>query len=1550
MTIAAARLPLAILVGLQLTACRTANVDNAPPRVDVTSHSDGDTVREGDPVTLTGSVVDPDAFLTRALVTWEVAGEAACGPTVPDADGTTRCQAVFAPGGGEVTLVARDAFGGEGSATVALEVQPDEAPSVTLERPDVLALYADVPIPLQGSVRDDEEAPEELTVAWDSDTPDASFLDASVAPDGIVRATASLPAGDHRVYLRVTDTDGGTGSAPMDLAVRPPNTAPTCAVTAAPASEVPGLPATFEASVADPDIPSEALSVSWSSDIDGTLGADPPTDGLASLTTDALSAGRHTISVLVSDELGLSCTAEVDTVIGHPPVLTISSPQAGAVYNLSATVPFSAVAKDAETEPPDLTLAWTSDVDGVLDVTPAGTTGLTAFELASLTAGPHRITLSATDGVGMQSSEQVDITINRLPEAPTVSILPAAPGTEDDLVAAASGAVDPDSADPVSIRWSWLEDGVVLPGQTGSTLPATATRKHRTYSAAAAASDAHGEGGAGQADRAVVNTDPALQQVQVSPLSVEVGERLTCSATASDVDTDDAPVVTYAWPDGSTGATYTVLNGKPGTLVTCTATADDGDGGSDTATAAAVVSNRDPVLGSITVTPGSGRVGDTLTCSATATDPDGGTPTITFGWSTGAAGADLVVTEAMDPGDVLTCTATAADAFGGSTTGTATAVVDNTDPVVSGIAIDPAVAYNDSTLTCSAQTSDDDGGSPVLTYAWSNTTAGTELGTGASLVLTADVAASQDVISCVAVASDDDGGTGSDQTEITLGNRVPTAPTVSIAPASPKTADGLVATAAGSVDPDGTTVQITWAWLEDNVSLAGQTSGTLPAAETTKGRTYRAVATPSDGIADGPTGHAERTVGNTAPLISEAALSDASPAMGDTITCSATATDADAEDTPSVTYAWSTGALGNSTTVSPPQGPGDTITCTATASDIDGGTDTSTASAVVENSDPVLGTVAVTPAAGRVGDLLTCSASATDMDGGTPAVTFDWSTGEAGASLLLTTAHSPGDTLTCTATATDAHGGSDTGSATATVENTLPLVGGTTITPSTAYNDSALACTATTSDADGDTPTLTYAWRNVTTAADLGAGATRILTSAEASPGDQIKCAVVATDAEGATATANGSTTLDNRAPVIASVPLSPAVVMTDDVLSVTAVVTEPDGQPMTFGYAWRVNGAIVQSGANTNLSGAAHFERGDTVTVTVAASDGTQTTTAHSATVVVVNAPPAAPVAAVSPADPEAGDALTCQITTPSVDPDGDAVSYVMTWTVDGALHGATTVTHSGDTVLGADVGYDEQWVCAASPQDATSIGTAATASATTPCQLGASSSCAADSCEEILAAGHAAGDDVYWLDPDAGVPFQTFCLMNTVYAGGGWTLLVHVDDTFDESALGVSGSVYDVLGTNAAYDRFPIAADLLIDAAQVTMTGEDFYQRSVIEGVTAGLVDGTLFDALNAGTPLFLEAEDNGNVTNHFTGAFSCADPPYGNHSTAACDTDVFTFGDPNSCYVGAEPFLLGNEHSYTLPHGNCCGFSTALCDDLVLPGLQVAHWPSRLRIFAR
>ena len=93
-----------------LAACSDAGLKtyNTDPTAEISSHVDGDTVREGYAETLRGTVGDAHHAIDELTVSWLVDGVDVCPDSAPDADGLVTCDHTFAATGGDVLLEVRD--------------------------------------------------------------------------------------------------------------------------------------------------------------------------------------------------------------------------------------------------------------------------------------------------------------------------------------------------------------------------------------------------------------------------------------------------------------------------------------------------------------------------------------------------------------------------------------------------------------------------------------------------------------------------------------------------------------------------------------------------------------------------------------------------------------------------------------------------------------------------------------------------------------------------------------------------------------------------------------------------------------------------------------------------------------------------------------------------------------------------------------------------------------------------------------------------------------------------------------------------------------------------------------------------------------------------------------------------------------------------------------------------------------------------------------------------------------------------------------------------
>jgi hypothetical protein len=768
-------LPLSLLL---LAACSDAGLTkhNAIPTVEISSHVDGDTVREGFPESLRGVVGDADHDLTELVVTWRVDGTTACEGAAPDSTGLVTCDTAFAAGGGSVILEVRDPDGGSDSARVTLDVQPTDAPVAELTAPVAEGTYySDRLITFAGTASDAEDPAEALTVRWETSALGDLGLTSTITSAGAVEAFGNLPEGEHALSMVVTDTTGRIARDSVIVRVGPPNSAPTCAITAPTDGAAARSAETirFEGTVGDVDVPAERLSVAWSSDRDGAFGSSTPdTDGTVRLPYGALTVGTHLVTLAVSDDVGARCTDSIYVTVGTPPVLVVDSPGGGDVVNLGEGMLFSATVSDAEDIPSDLALTWVSDVDGVLWTGMADAMGASRFSSTTLSAGPHVIAVTVTDTDGLSASALVDITVNETPTAPTVTIAPDPAVTTDDLLATASGSVDPDGSGAITYAYTWYEDGVRIGASTTDTLPASATTKHRTYRVEVTPNDGTGDGDVGWAERTVDNSAPVLSGPTLSTATPHIGDTLTCAAAASDADADSVSV-TYAWSDGSSGTTLRVTTAyRAGDVITCTATADDGDGGVTVASASATVVNADPVVSSVAITPSSPRTNDTLTASASTSDPDGDPLTVTYDWSVDgsvvASGSSATLAGAtwFSKGQVVAVTVTATDGSASASATSASVTVENTPPGAPVVAISPTSPVEAvDALRCLVTTASSDADADPVTYSASWTVDGvaytaTTSTTFAGDTIPASATAAGDVWTCTVTPDDgDDTGT-----------------------------------------------------------------------------------------------------------------------------------------------------------------------------------------------------------------------------------------------------------------------------------------------------------------------------------------------------------------------------------------------------------------------------------------------------------------------------------------------------------------------------------------------------------------------------------------------------------------------------------------------------------------------------------------------------------------------------------------------------------------------------------------------------------------------
>lgn len=550
-------------------------------------------------------------------------------------------------------------------------------------------------------------------------------------------------------------------------------------------------------------------------------------------------------------------------------------------------------------------------------------------------------------------------------------------------------------------------------------------------------------------------------------------------------------------------------------------------------------------------------------------------------------------------------------------------------------------------------------------------------------------------------------------------NDVPEGAVVAIAPETPVTGDDLTAVlTAEAVDNDEVTYS--YAWSVDGSPAAGQESDVVPSSATAKGQQWTVVVTPNDGRVDGVTAEASVTIANTPPTATVAIL-PAAPTTLDELVVEAEGTDVDGD---AVTLSWTWNRDGSAVAADDGDVPaeltqrGQLWEVIVTPSDGEAEGEPVTASVVIANTAPEGQSVAIEPGLAFVDTELEAVPVGVDVDGDPLSWTYTWRVNGAevqtGPGSTLVGAFVKGDEVVVEAVVSDGQltGDAVTSSA-VTILNSPPEVTGAAVDPADARGDSVLSCLPVGArDADGDEISYTYSWtvdgREVATTATLDGSFFR--------RGQRVSCTLTPSDGtDTGTSATSSAVEILNTPPVLDAITLGPDPARTADVMTVTTGETSDlDGDDVTLSYAWTVGGAAAGSGTAT-LDASEHA-KGDVVTVTVTPNDGTDDGVALTASLTIQNTAPTTPGVTIDPTPARIEDDLVCEITTASVDADGDTVTYTVSWTRDGsAWRGSTgTTTISGDTIDSSDTADDEVWACSVTASDGTDTSTAGTDSVT--------------------------------------------------------------------------------------------------------------------------------------------------------------------------------------------------------------------------------------------
>ena len=1060
----------ALLVGCSSDS--KLNVNNAIPAAVILSHASGDGVREGEVLTLVGSVTDANHAAEDLIATWSADGVTACEGSTPEDDGTTTCE-VTVPAGDElaVQLEVRDPKGASGSASVDLVITETEAPFVDLLAPeDGSVFFLGEAIAFEATVTDGEDEPGDLTVWFESSLDGRIEIASTITSAGELAGALDLSLGSHDLALWAEDADGKTNRDRVSITVQ--DTPPTAEIlTPEEGSDavyytgeliaLSGLAGDAE------DAPSDLLA-EWSSSLDGTLDVDASVDSSGTIASYAtLTEGDHVLSLTVTDSAAQTATDTVVVTVGaenQQPACAITAPADGSVSTFGETLDFAANATDPDVPSDWLTASLSSDKDGDLATITPTTGGLVSFSTDALTADSHTITLTVEDELGLSCTDAINVAVST---PPTIAVsAPDAGATFNEgepVTFEASVADAEDVAAALSVNWTSSLDGLLLeaaPDSAGTSTFISSDLSQGTHTLTVTVTDGDGLF-ASVVQSLVVNGGPTAPVVSITPETPQTNDGLAATMVTPSTDPEgDALTYTYAWARdgvdmGEPSSTVDADSTAKGESWTVTVAASDGGLTGPAATASVEILNTAPTVESATVTPTAPSAHDTLVCTAGATaDADGDDVGLSYAWTvndTVTAETSSSYMSELNVGDTITFTVTPSDdEADGTPVESAFVEVTNTAPSIASVNISPDPAYTGDTLTCSYTGFEDvDGDADVSTIAWSID--GTPAGTGDTL--SGGFTRGNEVVCTVTPG---DGITTGEPVSgaLTIANTAPSIASVAISPGSPTAVDTLTCEATGASDPDGDLVTLSYAW-DVGGSPAG--TGTTLSGAFAKADEVICTATATDETGASVTSSATVTIGNTAPEVLTVTLGPSEAYTNDTLTAVATTSDLDG-DSVTVSYAWYVdgslvGATGSTLPGASYFDKDEAVTVVVTPSDgTDSGDSVASDSITILNTAPSAPSVSIDPAEPSAGvDDIICSidSGSTDADGDTVSYTITWDV-DGTAFTGATTTTRTGDTIsadetigdelwTCTVTPNDGESDGASVDASVVIEATLGL-------------------------------------------------------------------------------------------------------------------------------------------------------------------------------------------------------------------------------------------------------------------------------------------------------------------------------------------------------------------------------------------------------------------------------------------------------------------------------------------------------------------------------
>ncbi|NOZ85830.1 MAG: VCBS repeat-containing protein [Deltaproteobacteria bacterium] len=942
--------------------------------------------------------------------------------------------------------------------------------------------------------------------------------------------------------------------------------------------------------------------------------------------------------------------------------------------------------------------------------------------------GDHWIVVvTASDGKEEGNPARAETKIENTPPGPAeFELVPKKPKTTDEIkVRIKRHAKDPDG-DKVHYDVTWKIDGKQVPSPPDKLVLAPHFAvKGQEVTARLTSLDDKERGAVAEAKTALFNSRPRPPRVIIKPDKPDTENPLSVFL-ADEGEDDDQDTLSYHYRwfrdgkviKGFSASTVPPSMTKRGQVWKVEVKSDDGFLKSKPSFAEVKVGNAPPVPPGISWKSGGTKTTEPLEViiDKPATDPDGDKVRLNFLWSRDGKTEKGAVGPVLSPGMTKKgdCWSVEVTPYDGKDKGKPvrmTRCIENTPPGPPGIELEPKNPFTTDDLVCKVAHGSKDPDNDKITYSFqwfrnndvfrvpkSSRAMGKKgkkqsgSNNKTSAVLSSSYTTKGDEWTCKVIPNDGQANGTPFEAKVKIANRAPTAPIVTIEPRNPKTGDRLVAhIEKPSSDSDGDGISYEYHWFKsgnEQKDLKGRAD--VPPGRVVKGAMWSLEVIPNDGLAYGKPGKASVQIGNTSPSPPVIAITPQHPRTKDDIrvVIRKKAVDPD-KDKLTFVYRWYlNGKLvpakeGLDATLLPSgeTSSGQNWRVEAMAKDDSSSSKPGFVEFTIGNTPPAKPSIEIVPKHPKTNDNIQCKvlSQPQDPDGDKVSYRYSWlkdskPIGRSGKKPFIDARlTAKGQVWTCEVAPFDGSAVGPRARKSVEITNSAPTPPAIVVQPQAPTRLDRLTCKNVKKavDPDKDNLEVKYYWLRNGKKVDFAPDAA-ILPAGSQKEGEKWSCMVEVTDGESVAKAQSKVVVIGNAPPSAPSVIVEPSRPETGDDLHcwVSSPAIDPDMDPVAYRYKWYLGNKHVKKLDGKDLVQSGMTRKRQKWTCMIKAVDDQGASGPDgSSSVQVVNAPPGKAKVMVQPESPTSRQDLHCKVVEPSLDPDGDKVSYDYYWYKDDIL-----------------------------------------------------------------------------------------------------------------------------------------------------------------------------------------------------------------------------------------------------------------------------------------